>query len=152
MGNHCQSSLRSSVWAAIAFALCLISAPQGSGAYAQDAQPGWGAYQAWCSRCHGREGRGDGPVATELEIRPTDLTRLSANNGGTFPTQRVRGSIDGRAMEAAGHGTRQMPVWGNWFAFDVTAGGLLKPDKAKTQGEIHDRIGRIIAYLKTLQR
>ena len=91
-------------------------------------------------------------MAKELEIRPADLTQLSANNGGTFPTDRVRNSIDGRAMEEAGHGTRQMPVWGNWFAFDVTAGGLLKADETKTQGEIQDRIGRITMYLKTLQR
>ncbi|MCP5083496.1 MAG: cytochrome c [Alphaproteobacteria bacterium] len=151
MGNHRRQALRPVGLAAIALTLCVFSAPQHSRVFAQEAKPGAGEFQAWCSRCHGLEGKGDGPIAKEIETRPPDLTQLSANNGGTFPAERVRKSIDGRSMEA-GHGTRQMPVWGNWFAFDVTAGGLLKTDKAKTQEEIQERIGRITAYLKAIQR
>lgn len=151
MGNHRRRALRRVALAAFALMLCLFSGPQYPGAFAQEANPGAGEFQAWCSRCHGLEGKGDGPIAKELETAPPDLTQLSANNGGTFPAERVQSSIDGRSMEA-GHGTRQMPVWGNWFAFDVTAGGLLKTDKAKTRNEIQQRIGRITAYLKAIQR
>lgn len=120
-------------------------------ARAQDVQSGSGEFQAWCARCHGSAGQGDGPIAKDLETAPPDLTRLSANNGGTFPAKRVKRSIDGRSAEA-GHGTRLMPVWGNWFAFEVTSGGLLKSDQAKTQAEIDERISRITDHVKRLQR
>lgn len=140
--------------AAIAFAVFMVTTTSASlrtEAYAQGAVAGAGEFQAWCSRCHGVDGKGNGPIAKELETPPPDLTRLSAKNGGIFPVQQVQDSIDGRRMDA-GHGTRQMPVWGNWFAFDVTAGGLLKTDRAKTQEEIQARVGRIAAYLKSIQR
>ncbi len=136
---------------AIAAGAYSFGASAHTSALAQEPESGAGEYQAWCSRCHGLEGRGDGPVAAELETRPPDLTQLSAKNGGAFPAEQVRSSIDGRTAEA-GHGSRQMPVWGNWFSFEVTAGGLLETDTAKTQDEIKERVNRITAYVKTLQR
>ncbi len=36
------------------------------------------------------------------------------NNGGKFPTGRVRDYIDG-AKEVAAHGSRDMPVWETFF-------------------------------------
>jgi mono/diheme cytochrome c family protein len=36
-----------------------------------------------CKECHGPEGRGDGPSAKDLKIRPTDLTRRPLKNGPT---------------------------------------------------------------------
>ena len=38
-----------------------------------------------CAPCHGTSGGGDGRAAAGLEIKPADLTGLSARNGGTFP-------------------------------------------------------------------
>ena len=130
---------------------CFLLLPALGTAMAEEAQPGAGEFQAWCSRCHGLDGKGDGPVAAELETRPPDLTQLAEGNGGTFPADQVRSSIDGRTEEA-GHGPKQMPVWGNWFSFEVTAGGLIKTDNAKTQAEIKERVDRITAYVKSLQR
>jgi hypothetical protein len=43
-----------------------------------------------------------------------DLTQLKRNNKGTYPTDRVLSSIDGRRLVRA-HGDRTMPVWGEIF-------------------------------------
>jgi cytochrome c oxidase cbb3-type subunit 2 len=32
-------------------------------------------FARWCAGCHGENGRGDGPVATQLVNKPRDLTR-----------------------------------------------------------------------------
>ena len=37
--------------------------------------------KAECQECHGREGRGDGPSAKDLKIKPTDLTRRPLKSG-----------------------------------------------------------------------
>jgi mono/diheme cytochrome c family protein len=52
-------------------------------------------FAAYCVTCHGAEGRGDGPQAAALPVRPADLTTLSARNGGAFPMTRVMAKIWG---------------------------------------------------------
>jgi cytochrome c oxidase cbb3-type subunit 2 len=37
--------------------------------------------KAECQECHGREGRGDGPSAKDLKVKPSDLTRLPFKSG-----------------------------------------------------------------------
>ena len=118
---------------------------------AGEEQAGAGEFHAWCARCHGVTGKGDGSIASSLEKNPIDLTTLAARNGGTFPTERIRQLVDGREMPRA-HGTPEMPVWGNWFAFNLTAGGLLKKDKAETEKLIQQKVGRLVDYLKSLQQ
>jgi mono/diheme cytochrome c family protein len=49
----------------------------------------------YCSACHGAAGDGKGAAAEGLAKKPADLTRLSARNGGTFPTTRVMAQIWG---------------------------------------------------------
>ena len=49
-----------------------------------------------CASCHGREGKGTGPMAKFLTMKPADLTKLSKRNGGTFPFWQVYRTIDGR--------------------------------------------------------
>ncbi len=39
--------------------------------------------------CHERDGKGDGPAASELKTPPTDLTALTRQNGGKFPSDHV---------------------------------------------------------------
>jgi len=68
-------------------------------------------YVSYCAPCHGTDGRGGGPVAPELKQPPTDLTLLSRNNGGKFPTSHVVAVID-YGVKVPSHGTAQMPVWG----------------------------------------
>lgn len=71
-------------------------------------------FVSYCSPCHGKEGRGDGPAAAALKRAPADLTKISARNGGTFPDTRVKRYIEG-ADEVEAHGTRDMPMWGPLF-------------------------------------
>ena len=47
------------------------------------------------------------------------LTRISACNSGSFPLTRVRRVISGEQALGAGHGTREMPIWGRIFSRSV---------------------------------
>ena len=58
-------------------------------------------YVDLCAPCHGKGGKGDGPMAAELAPQPADLTGLSARNGGDFPLTMVMNKIWGYAPGAA---------------------------------------------------
>ena len=73
-------------------------------------------YGAYCAVCHGKEGKGAGPMATSLKVAPPDLTSIAARSRGTFPLARVQRIISGADQIPAGHGTREMPVWGPIFS------------------------------------
>jgi len=73
-------------------------------------------FKAYCATCHGRDAKGNGPMAASLRIPPADLTRISARNGGTFPFLQVQKIISGEQQSPATHGTREMPVWGPIFS------------------------------------
>jgi len=64
-----------------------------------------------CASCHGKEGKGDGPVSKVLKVKAPDLTGLAARNGGKFSYWKVYKTIDGTSMPRA-HGDSEMPVWG----------------------------------------
>jgi len=68
-------------------------------------------YDSKCASCHGLEGKGDGPNAPYLNRSATNLTTLTKNNKGVFPVARMYEIING-TEQVAGHGTRDMPVWG----------------------------------------
>jgi mono/diheme cytochrome c family protein len=71
-------------------------------------------YESNCATCHGTMGKGDGPTATYLNRKPSDLTTLAKNNGGVFPVVAMYETITGE-RQYAGHGTREMPVWGEFY-------------------------------------
>jgi len=73
-------------------------------------------YRAYCAVCHGKDGKGGGPMAKSLKVPPPDLTRLATRNGGSFPMARIQRIISGEEPRPAGHGTREMPVWGPIFS------------------------------------
>lgn len=100
-------------------------------------------YRVHCMACHGEEGRGDGPMADLLKVRPSDLSRLTARNDGKFPFERVYRTIDGRE-EVRGHGTRDMPLWG--FAFQDFGW------EANQEDIVRGRVLTVIHYLRSLQR
>lgn len=77
---------------------------------AATASEGGDLYRRRCAACHGRDARGDGPVAPALRTPPPDLTRLAATNGGVFPHDRVVAVVRGD-VTITSHGTREMPVW-----------------------------------------
>ena len=88
------------------------SEPSQTGARVQGAS----LYQAHCAVCHGRDAKGDGPMAKSLKVSPPDLTRIAARNSAHFPLARVQKIIAGEVPIPAGHGTREMPVWGPVFS------------------------------------
>jgi hypothetical protein len=101
-------------------------------------------YTRYCASCHGPTGKGDGPVAASLRTPPTDLTTLAARAGGQFDEAEVMAAIDGRRA-VAGHGTRQMPVWGAVFEAE-----LKDSSYPGYTGLLRSRV--LAEYLRTLQR
>ena len=73
-------------------------------------------YKGYCASCHGVDGKGSGPMAEWLKIRTPDLTRLAVREGGRFPMARAQRVISGEESITAGHGTREMPIWGPVFS------------------------------------
>ena len=73
------------------------------------------SFTFYCAPCHGRGGRGDGPVASALRVKPADLTTLSERSAGQYPRDRVRAYIAGTGRAVAAHGASDMPVWGPAF-------------------------------------
>jgi mono/diheme cytochrome c family protein len=71
-------------------------------------------YTSYCAACHGKLGRGDGPAAPALKVKPADLTLLKKNHGGMFSAKDFEEKINGVSMSAA-HGSTDMPVWGPIF-------------------------------------
>ncbi|HTM11012.1 MAG TPA: c-type cytochrome [Verrucomicrobiae bacterium] len=71
-------------------------------------------YVKYCSSCHGVDGKGRGPVSSDLKVKVPDLTTLAKNNKGVFPLRRVMSAIDG-TRKVRGHGDPAMPVWGEVF-------------------------------------
>jgi mono/diheme cytochrome c family protein len=95
-------------------------------------------YDSYCAVCHGKDGTGNGPAATALTKAPADLTKISARNGGTFPSIRVQRYIQG-ADEVPAHGSRDMPMWGDLF-------------RSLNRDTDQLRIAALADYLKTIQR
>jgi len=108
--------------------------------------PGQADYERYCASCHGIEGTGHGPMRAVLTLAPTDLTVLSAENGGAFPLERVVKRIDGRDPLVA-HGS-PMPVYGTFFdhgtgvALEMSSG-----EKIMTTQPVAD----LVAYLRGMQ-
>ena len=91
-------------------------------------------YTAYCTVCHGKDGKGGGPMAKSLKVAPLDLTRIAIRNRGTFPMVRMQRIISGEEPLTAGHGTREMPVWRPIFsqvAWDQDLGRLRVYNLAK---------------------
>lgn len=114
-------------------------------ALAQDVKVGAELYRVHCATCHGIEGGGQGPMAGVLVIQPSDLTGLAANNGGSFPTERVIKRIDGRDPLVS-HGS-PMPVYGFFFEGQGKAVKTASGQPIMTSESIVD----LLAYLQSLQ-
>lgn len=96
-------------------------------------------FDAYCASCHGLSGKGDGPAAPALKTKPTDLTLLARQNGGTFPAMRVMSSIQDVTQNV--HGSKDMPVWGPIFSSVGNA----------TPGIVKMRISNLTKYIESLQ-
>lgn len=118
----------------------LSASAQGIMAAAED------EYLNSCAVCHGASGRGDGNLVNFLTVKPTDLTKLSANNDGKFPFLEVFQVIDGRTM-VSGHGERDMPVWGRRYQEDI--GQAYGPYGG--EAAVRARVLELVYYIQTLQ-
>ncbi len=126
-------------------------------ACAKDPDAGKTEFEAKCAVCHGVDGKGDGPLASQLKTTPADLTQLSKKNGGVFPLSAVYEKIDGR-QEVKAHGTRDMPVWGYRYAPLPSSALSPKPmeswplsDLPDPEAIIRGRILALVDYLYRLQ-
>jgi len=135
---------RSLSWGVVALAACIAYAQTGApqppaiapseSQMLVDSTRGDALFTAYCSVCHGWEGKGDGPMAKSLKVAVPDLSRISARNGGKFPLTKIERVISGEDPLAQGHGTRQMPVWGPIFsqiAWDQDLGRVRTRNLAK---------------------
>lgn len=105
-------------------------------------------FDANCASCHGMKGTGDGPNTPYLNRKPTDLTKLARANGGILPVNRLYESIDG-TLAVAGHGSRDMPTWGN--AYRTRAAEYYVDVPYDPEGFVRARILALIDYISRLQ-
>jgi mono/diheme cytochrome c family protein len=136
IAEHC--STRAFAVAAGVLISCGALAPPAHAQSAPSVGGGPALFRQYCAACHGTSGRGDGPMASMLKVRPTDLTRLAARNRGTFPVVVVTRTIDGR-VPVAGHGGEDMPVWGEAFR------------KSSDPAPVDQRIQMLVTHLESLQ-
>ena len=97
-------------------------------------------FHAHCAPCHGSDANGNGPLASMLKAKPADLTVLARNNGGQFPSARVRKTITGEDVLAS-HGSREMPIWGPIFH---------QIESDQDFGDV--RLQNLVKYLETIQQ
>ena len=104
------------------------------------AQSGREDYQHYCAACHGQDGKGKGEWnGTAVP----DLTRLSRNNGGRFPSQDVQKVVDGRSKPQWHQRSRDMPYWGEIFQ--------LQEDNPSSKAKVDARIAAIVDYIRGFQ-
>jgi hypothetical protein len=130
---------------AILAALALQSAASLQ-ANAKDPHLGVIEYELSCMPCHGLSGHGDGPRAKDLRTAPADLTKIAKSNNGEFPTAKIAGVIDGRAIVAA-HGPRDMPVWGDRYRVRVEA----NESDTTIEDRALEHLSALVEYLKKIQ-
>jgi mono/diheme cytochrome c family protein len=97
-------------------------------------------YSEHCAVCHGRRGKGNGPAASALTPRPTDLTSLKSP-AGTFPSAHLAAVLRGTDPVLA-HGSSTMMVWGTLFLADANG------DRAAADA----RVGDLVQYIASIQK
>ncbi|WP_417728784.1 c-type cytochrome [Roseovarius sp.] len=116
-------------------------------AFAQERNWGEVFYSENCASCHGDLGMGDGELAGILTVEVPNLTKLSAQNDGTFPMLYVIQVVDGRSGLRA-HGN-PMPPYGAMFREE------LQPPSARAgavEPLIRGRILMIAEYIQSIQQ
>jgi mono/diheme cytochrome c family protein len=98
-------------------------------------------YAQYCAACHGRDAKGNGPVASGLKTMPPDLTTLAKRHGGKFPYDYLS-SVLRFGLGPSSHGSSEMPTWGPLFKY---------ADKNDEQ-LIEQRIKNMSDYLASVQQ
>jgi mono/diheme cytochrome c family protein len=97
-------------------------------------------YTSYCAPCHGINGKGQGPAATAMSPKPSDLTVLMRKNHGRYPDTHVVAILE-FGTEASPHGAATMPVWG------PILGNMNRSNLQDKQL----RISNLARYLETIQ-
>ena len=137
-----------SIWAAVLLlvvGLAMAQSQPAQGIKRTEVQPtspasGQEMFQSYCAACHGKEGRGNGPAASQLKQPPADLTTLAKRHGGKFPDEYVANVLR-FGTKSPTHGSSDMPVWGPLFS------SVSNRDKQ----QVEMRIYNLTAYIKSLQ-
>ena len=103
-------------WAGPALAETAGGAPQAEGER---------IYESFCASCHGRYGRGEGPLATSLQVRPPDFTD---------PAWRAGRSDEAILQAITGERHASMAV-GSVFSEDVLRGAVQYVGSLATPGQ-----------------
>ena len=90
--------------------VCLVIVLAGAlPAWGQDQAEGRKLYLTYCSSCHGDKGKGDGPAASSLPVKPADHTNGAVMN--QFPDKFLT-EIISKGGSAVGK-SALMPAWGS---------------------------------------
>jgi len=129
----------SSIATFVLIVVVLFAGTGTAGAQRTKTQPMSGAdiFKWYCAACHGKNGKGNGPAASDLKVPPPDLTTLAKRNNGKFPADYVNRVLTSGIREA--HGSSQMPVWGPLFS-ELNAKGRVTVD-----------LRDVVRYLESLQ-
>ncbi len=97
-------------------------------------------FMSYCTSCHGKDAKGDGPAASALKQAPADLTMLAKRSGGKYPADKVTSILRGQTQLMA-HGDQEMPVWGPVF-WKMSQGH---------EEQLQMRIANLNKYLESIQ-
>lgn len=97
-------------------------------------------FKTYCAVCHGTDGKGNGPAASAMKTPPTNLTVLSKNDGGKYPSAHVAAVIRGQANTPS-HGSEDMPIWGPLFS-SISQGH---------DSQVQQRVANLVSYIEGLQ-
>jgi mono/diheme cytochrome c family protein len=103
-----------------------------------------------CADCHGADARGNGPLAKNLSKVPPDLTRIQERANGKFNEKAVFDWIIGLDTPNF-HGTREMPIWGDWLMDETLEGGTSLEAAHAAEKEIERRVMALVKYLEAMQ-
>jgi mono/diheme cytochrome c family protein len=139
--------MRYSRLAILTFSIGFALAAHASGQAKSGANVGAGKdlFRQHCSSCHGLDAKGLGPMYEpnsadkSRRVPPADLTVMSQQNGGKFPEDRVRDAIYNKKL-VPGHGTPDMPAWGNVFY-----------NQKSNPKRLEARVRDLTAYIESLQ-
>jgi len=92
-----------------------------------------------CALCHGKGGKGDGPAASTMTRRPTNVTLMQKRHGAFFAAQ-AESAIRGTDPVVA-HGAPGMMLWGAIFRANA------RGDEAAVDARVRD----LLAFMESIQ-
>jgi len=111
----------------------------------QEFSHGQEEYLMACAACHGKDGDGNGELATMFKNPIPNLTGITKRNDGVFPLLGVIQAIDGRAV-IRGHGN-PMPVFGNRYRTEAESRSAMFGSEA----QVRRRVLELALYIQSIQ-